>query len=56
MNNGLTLEGLKHHLDNVEHCAKVDTKYESASHANSMAFSKQVIIDAFKALKNSGDR
>ena len=54
--NKLTIENLKHHLDNIEHCAKIDTTYGSVSHANSMAFSKQVIVNAFKALKGSGDK
>lgn len=47
----LTVEQVKEHLDNIEHCTKVHTVYGSMSHAKSLAYSKQLIIDAFKELK-----
>jgi len=54
--NNLSIEGLNHHLDNVEHCTKMYKAYGLKGHADSLAFSRKVIVDTFKELKNSGDK
>lgn len=47
----LTVEQVKEHLDNIERFAKFHTAYSSMSHDESLAYSKRLIIDAFKELK-----
>lgn len=46
----LTIEGLIHHLDNIEHCTRMNAALGSESHRRSMLYSKQVIVKAFKEL------
>ncbi len=47
----LTVEQVKEHLDNIEHCAHVYSVTNNASHLNSLTYSKQTILNAFKELK-----
>lgn len=49
--NKLTIDGLIHHLDNIEHCTRMNAALGSESHRRSMLYSKQVIVKAFKELK-----
>lgn len=49
----LTVEQIKEHLDNIEHCASLyNSPYATQAHANSLAYSKQLILDNFKELKD----
>lgn len=47
----LSLEGLKHHLDNIEHSTKMYKAYGFEEHAYSVKLSKQIVMNAFKELK-----
>jgi 3-methyladenine DNA glycosylase AlkC len=44
-------KGLKHHLDNIEHSTMMYKAYGFKSHADSLEWSKEVIIEQFRYLK-----